>query len=277
MNIKISNERSLIPLLLTSIAVAIPLIFILGLVVGNQLHGNSSLTADSISSWLSAIATVAIAILTFILAKETWYLREAQIRQLEELKRENIRPNICFQLESSPAGFSLINVKISNLGKGIAKKILIKFLDRNGNELQEATDVVVKHFRELAIFRQGIQTMGIGQEITSFVFSFHDLKDELKSGIFTPYFIVDISFEDIAENAYKNSFTIDFSEFQGKSQIGGNSLYQISDELKLIREVLQRATSHNQGRLSVDMFSSQDRKDEAKALREWLDDQRSGN
>ncbi|MEH8148330.1 hypothetical protein [Aeromonas veronii] len=74
------NEKSLIPLMVTAMAVVAPLLFILGLVVGNHLQGNASLTADSISSWLSAIATVAIAILTFILAKETWYLREAQIK-----------------------------------------------------------------------------------------------------------------------------------------------------------------------------------------------------
>lgn len=137
------TEKSLMPLLITSMVVVGPLLFILGLVVGNQLQGSGALSADSLSSWLSAIATVAIAVLTFILAKETWYLREAQIQQLAELKRENIRPNVGVQLESSQVGMNFINVKISNLGKGIARKISFTFLDRQGNQVTASQDVVV--------------------------------------------------------------------------------------------------------------------------------------
>jgi hypothetical protein len=94
--------------------VLIPVTFMLGLVVGNSLKGSGGMAADSLSSWLSAIATVAIAVLTFVLAKETWYLREAQIQQLLELRRENIRPNIGVQLESSRAGLNFVNVKINS-------------------------------------------------------------------------------------------------------------------------------------------------------------------
>lgn len=274
MNTKNSNERSLMPLMLTSVAVSIPLIFILGLVVGNQLLGNSSLTGDSISSWLSAMATVAIAILTFILAKETWSLREAQTQQLEELKRENIRPDIGIQLNPNPVGFNLFDVKITNHGKGIAKKILIKFLDRQGNEVQEEADIVVSEFRKLAMFRLGIQTMGIGQEISSFVFNFHELSEKLQGDIFSPFINMSINFEDVTGYSYSNSFTIDFAQFQGMSEVGGNSIYKLSNEIKKIREILERATRRNGGRVSVDMFSSKDREAEAEADRQWIENQR---
>ncbi len=274
MNIKNSNERSLMPLMLTSVAVSIPLIFILGLVVGNQLLGNSSLTGDSISSWLSAMATVAIAILTFILAKETWSLREAQTQQLEELKRENIRPDIGIQLNPNPVGFNLFDVKITNHGKGIAKKILIKFLDRQGNEVQEGADIVVSEFRKLAMFRRGIQTMGVGQEISSFVFNFHELSEKLQGDIFSPFINMSINFEDVTGYSYSNSFTIDFAQFQGMSEVGGNSIYKLSNEIKKIREILERATRRNGGRVGVDMFSSKDREAEAKADRQWIENQR---
>ena len=269
-----SNEKSLIPLMVTSMAVMAPLLFILGLVVGNQIQGNTSLTADSISSWLSAIATVAIAILTFILAKETWYLREAQIKQLEELKRENIRPNIGIQLESSSVGMNFVNVKVSNLGKGIARKVSIRFLDRTGNEVPKDVDVVVEKFRRLAIFRQGIQSMGIGQEISSFVFSFLDLGKELNGEIFKPYLNIAIEFEDVEGNPYSNSFTIDFAQYEGISELGGDALYQMATEIKKIREQIGKVTSRSGGKLGVDVFDSADRKAESEAYKKLIEEQK---
>lgn len=274
MPIKKFNEKSLIPLMITTIAVLAPLLFFLGLLVGNQLQGNSYLTADSISSWLSAIATLAIAILTFILAKETWYLREAQIRQLEELKRENVRPNIGVQLESSSVGMNFVNVKVSNLGKGIARKVSIKFLDHTGNEVPENADVVVEKFRKLAIFRQGIQSMGIGQEISSFVFSFLDLGKELNGDIFKPQLNIAIEFEDVEGNPYSNSFTIDFAQYEGISELGGDALYQMATEIKKIREQLGKVTGRSGGKLGVDIFDSKDRKAELIATKEWIEEQK---
>lgn len=268
------NEKSLIPLMVITMALTMPLLFILGIVIGNQLQGNSSLTADSISSWLSAIATMAIAILTFILAKETWYLREAQIRQLEELKRENIRPNIGIQLESSPVGMNFVNVKISNLGKGIARKVSIRFLDRSGTEVPKDVDVVVEKFRKLAIFRQGIQSMGIGQEISSFVFSFIDLGNELNGDIFKPYLNIAIDFEDVEGNPYSNSFTIDFSQYEGISELGGDALHQIASEVKKIREQLGKVTRRSGGKIGVDIFDSKDRKAESDAVQKLLEEQK---
>jgi hypothetical protein len=268
-------EKTLMPLLITSMAVIAPLLFILGLVVGNHLQGNAALSADSISSWLSAIATVAIAILTFILAKETWYLREAQIQQLAELKRENIRPNIGIQLESSPVGMNFVNVKISNFGKGIAKKVAFAFLDREGNRVAANQDVVVEKFRKLAIFRQGIESMGISQVISSYVFSFLDLGKELNGEIFKPYLNIVVTFEDVEGTPYSNAFTIDFAQYEGISELGGDALHQISAEVKKIREHVGKVAGSFNGRVGVDVFSAVDRQEEAKNTKAWLEDQRN--
>lgn len=262
------------PLMVTTMALIAPLLFILGIVIGNQLQGNPTLTSDSISSWLSAIATVAIAILTFILAKETWYLREAQIKQLEELKRENIRPNIGIQLESSPAGVNFVNVKISNFGKGIAKKVVIRFLDSNGNEVQKDKDVVVEKFRRLAIFRQGIQSMGIGQEITSYIFSFIDLGRELDGEIFKPILNIKVDFEDVEGTPYTNAFTIDFAQYEGITELGGNALHQMSTEIKKIREYLGNIAGITHGRIGVDVFNADDRQAESETQKKWIEEQK---
>jgi hypothetical protein len=262
------------PLVITTMAVFAPLLFILGLVVGNQLQGAGSLSADSLSSWLSAIATVAIAVLTFILAKETWYLREAQIQQLAELKRENIRPNVGVQLESSQVGMNYINVKISNLGKGIARKISFTFLDRQGNQVAENQDVVVNKLLKLGIFRLGIESMGIGQVISSFVFSFLDLGKDLNGEIFKPYLSIAIKFEDIEGTSYVNSFAVDFAQFQGTSELGGDPLHKMATEIQKIRESIGKVAGNSNRRIDVNVYSSSDRHDEAEETRKWIEQQR---
>lgn len=262
------------PLMVTSMAVIAPLLFILGLVVGNQLQGSGTLSADSVSSWLSAIATVAIAVLTFILAKETWYLREAQIQQLTELKRENIRPNVGVQLESSQVGMNFVNVKISNLGKGIARKIAFEFLDRQGNQVAPNQDAVADKFLKLGIFRLGAESMGIGQVISSFVFSFFDLGKDLKGEIFKPYLHIVIKFEDIEGTSYSNTFAIDFAQFEGISELGGDAVHQISNEIKKIRESIASIAGNSNGRLGVDIYSAADRDEESEETRKWIEEQR---
>lgn len=269
-----TTARSLTPLLVTSMAVVTPLLFVLGLVVGNRLQGGSTLGADSMSSWLSAIATVAIAVLTFILAKETWYLREAQIQQLVELRRENIRPNVGFQLESSPVGMSFMNVKVSNLGKGIARKVAFEFSDRNGKPVSPGQDAVADKFFKLALFRQGVQSIGIGQVISSYLFSFIDLANELKGEAFKPYLNVSITFEDVEGVKYENAFTLDFREYEGISELGGDALHQMANEIKKIREHLGKVSGKPGGRVAVDVFSATDRNRENEETKAWLAEQR---
>jgi uncharacterized membrane protein YidH (DUF202 family) len=267
-------ERSLMPLLITSMAVIAPLLFILGLVVGNQLQGNATLTADSISSWLSAIATVAIAILTFILAKETWYLREAQIQQLQELKRENIRPNVEVALKSSPVGMNFINVEVANLGKGIARKTKFTFFGRDGKALSQSEDVVASKFKKLAIFNLGIESIGIGQSISSYLFSFIELGKELNGEIFKPFLSIHIDFEDVEGTQYHNEFAIDFAQYEGITELGGDAMHQISSEIKKLREYVGKVTGHSHGRLAVNVYSEENRAQEDAETRAWLEEQR---
>lgn len=269
------NDRSLMPLLITSMAVVSPLLFMLGLVVGNHLQGNASLTADSISSWLSAIATVAIAILTFILAKETWYLREAQNRQLEELKRENIRPSIGIQLDSSPVGIHFIDAKVTNSGKGIAKKVRFSFKGRSGAVVTPGQDPVLDKFLKLSMFSKGIETVGIGQTLSSFVFSFLELGRELEGKIFEPYLSIIVDFEDVEGNKYQNTFETDFAQYEGVSHLGGaDAVHKISDEIKKIRELLGKVVKSSRNRLEVDVFDETERMAETERVKKSFEEAR---
>lgn len=254
------SEKNKLPLIYTIVALLIPITLILGIIIGKNINENIVFTGDSLSSWVSATATVAIAVLTIVLAKETWYLRDAQIKQLEELRRENIRPNIGIELKRTPVGVNFVDVNIINHGKGIAKYIKFKFVDRNGIQITKDTDVIVKEFCKLAIFERGIQSLGIGQIISSYLFSFIELANRLNKDLFESYFDIVIEFEDVEGTPYKNIFTFDFSQYKGISELGSDPIYSISKNVDELRKLLEIIICKGSRKLNVDIYDSTDRK-----------------
>jgi hypothetical protein len=270
------NEKSLIPLLIISGVVAAPMIFVVGMAVGSQIQLASILTADSLSSWVAALATLAIAILTFVLAKETWYLREAQIEQVNELRRESIRPDVSMRLKNNPSAFQFMDVEIINLGKGIARNIKFKFFNSEDIEILKFENPVVDEFLKLHVLSQGIHSLGIGQRVESFLFSFIELPKKLESeNIFSPYFRVEITYEDVEGTRYKNELVMDFEEFRGISEVGGGDpLHKIADDIRKLREQFGRLYSSSSRRLSIDTFNSEDRENERKAIEKRIKEMR---
>ncbi len=274
---KRENERSLIPLLIVSGIVIAPLIFILGIVFGSQIQIANILTADSLSSWVAALATVAIAILTFVLAKETWYLREAQIAQVNELKRENIRPNVSVTLVSSPSELNFMIARIHNQGKGIARNIKFTFLDDGEKEIKHLDSEIVDEFLKLHVFSEGMHSLGIEQKIESFLFSFFDLKNKIKGAdIFSTYFKIKISYEDVEGTPYFNELTIDFKEFKGITDIGGGEpLHKIAGDMKKLREQFERMLRSSSQRLHINTYSATDREEERSKVEKRYKEQMS--
>lgn len=134
---KSAEKKPLLVILVLAGLFFAPIVFIVGLVVGVNIDGHVSLSTDTLSAWISAVATVAIAVLTFVLAKETWYLRLAQIRQIDELKKESIRPSLELYILSASASFQLLNVHVENNGKGVARNVKFSFSGEDGAQLNE--------------------------------------------------------------------------------------------------------------------------------------------
>ena len=269
------QEKSLLPLLTVIAAVAAPLIFILGLAFGANFGSKEGLIGGSISDWLTATATVAVTALTFVLAKESWQLRLLQIAQIRELQLESIRPNVAVHLEPSHVGVNFMNVKVTNLGKGIARQVNFELIDRNGTPILRGTNGVADKFFKLAVFRKGVQSLGVNQVITSFLFSIPQLSNEVGGKIFEQYIGVRASFQDIDGNSYANEFSIDFAEFEGITEFGGSPIYNISNELKKIREQLARSLGSSAGRIGVAVYTASDRKKEAEERAAWIEDQKA--
>ena len=253
----------------------VPVIFVIGLVIGININGVLNPTTDTLSSWVTAFATVAIAVLTFVLAKETWYLRLSQILQVEELRIESIRPSLEFYLLSAPASFQFMNVHIENNGKGAAKNVFFEFSGENGHKLNDHERMVVDKFFKLNILRNGMVSLGAGKQRTSFIFSFIDFSKELKEDAFSIRINVKMKYTDAENRIYASESVLDFSEFKGITEIGGGdpiyNLYKETEKIRLIFEGAQGNMSSK--RLNVNAFSSQDRTDEQEATRKWIEEQ----
>lgn len=238
--------------------VLIPIALVFGVIVGALIPASASAAPDSLSGWVTTFATVVICILTIVLAIETWRLRAAQAEQIKELRLDGIRPNVSIELNGSHVGMNFMNVRVANSGKGIARKIRFEFLDRNEQPASVEAEPIVKVFHKLTMFRLGIQSLGINQELKSFLFSFLDLSKEIGAGAFTPYVNIRIHFEDTEGNEYMNAFVIDFAQYERFSQIGGEPLSKLADEVKAIRQQFEKFGS-GFDKMAVNVFDANDR------------------
>lgn len=250
-----NSDRSMYPSLILIGVVAAPLIFILGIVTGSEIQMSSVLSADSLSSWVSAIATVAISVLTFVLARETWHLRLAQIEQLDELKKDSIRPNICAEIVPSKESINFMIIKVTNKGKGIANDISFSFVDSSDRQTYIQNDVV-KRFTKLTAFKNGLNTLGIEQTFSSYLLNFHDFGDD----IYKINFCLVINFTDVLGNKYSNEYIFDFSEYEGISTIGTDPMYKIAREIEKIQKACTSVSKNS--RLNVNTFTNEDRQKE---------------
>lgn len=257
------NEINTLILWIIILAVVTPLSFIGGMIFGGSLQTEFTLTADSASSWVSAIATVSIAILTFILAKETWYLRAAQNNQLEQLRLDAIRPSVDFAFKISDIHVQLLELEIKNTGKGIAQNVSFEFLNIDGRSELESNPIIDK-LKELGAIKYGIASLGIDQLYTTFMFSFLDIMGQMgEDETFATKFIVKISFTDANGHKYTNEVTIDFSQYIGVVHAGGGSpTHNISKNIEKIAKWAESLTRSRSKRLTVNTFNAEERKQE---------------
>ncbi|WP_153767999.1 hypothetical protein [Endozoicomonas sp. OPT23] len=260
-----NNEINTLILWVIILAVVTPLAFIGGMIFGGSLQTEFTLTADSASSWVAAIATVSIAILTFILAKETWHLRAAQSEQLEQLRLDAIRPSVDFNFKISDVHVQLLELEIKNCGKGIAQNVSFEFLSID-NESEPENNPILDKLKDLGAIKYGIASLGIDQLYTTFMFSFIDIMGVMgEEETFATKFIVKIVFSDSNGHQYTNAVTIDFSQFIGVVHAGGGSpTHNISKNIEKIAKWAESLTRSRSKRITVNTFSSEEREQEEK-------------
>ena len=257
------------------VALLAGIILILGFTIGLRFEDQISFTEDTISAWVSALATVCIAVLTIFLARETWALRQIQLIQIDELRRDSIKPLISLYLEASSAGFNLPNINITNNGNGEARNIRFKFSNMNPNA-ENVYDYMMDQFQRLSIFKNGISALGAGQSRTSFLFSFFDLSGKFKDDALELSANVVITYEDIEGYKYTSPIPLDFQEYKGVSEIGDNPIQNLSKNIEKIAKDLQSMVQGNR-KISTDVYTAKDREKQKEEMKRLLEMGRSAS
>jgi hypothetical protein len=259
-----------------AVLLMLPVVFIIGLVVGINIESALTLSQDNLSSWVSAFATVTIAVLTIVLAKETWGLRLIQLSQIEQIRKDSIKPSVGLYLKSSPAGFNFIDVHITNNGSGTAQNI--KFTFRNASEdAQEVYEHLLSELNKLVILEKGISTLSSGEHRSSYLFSFIDLHKKFGEKALECVTEVDISFEDIEGSKYSSKSFFNFTEYKGVSELGGGDpLNKISSHLEKIQKDVGHFASGFK-KIKTDVYTSEDRQAERDEWERRIAEQQNAN
>lgn len=246
---------------LLMILILLIIFFIIGLSVGLGSQGNITLTNDTLSAWVSALATVVIAILTIFLAKETWELRQVQLSQIEQIRKNSIKPNIDIFLKSTAVSFNFIDVHIVNNGAGVAQNIKFNFSNKNPDAL-DVYQYINEIFNKLSILNNGISSLASGEKRTSYVLSFIELHRKFSDKALKYQSSVDITYQDSEGKSYSSCAFFNFSEYDGITEFGGGDpLYKISSTLESIKKDIEKFFSGYK-RLKADIYTSDDRKKE---------------
>ena len=181
-----------------------------------------------LSRWpdaITALATLAIAALTFVLIREQRNLR----REDRRFRKEAARPRLIAFLEMHPDTFQAIDFIIQNAGGGVAQDIAIRSPDA---------------IEELGISNdwKPIGSLSQGRTYKNFL----GIALELFNPMRAP-FAVEISYRDLQDTCYHDSFELDVAQFKGLTALETpeeqevKCLKEISKTLKSIERKTNRS------------------------------------
>lgn len=251
------------------ITLVIGIFFIMGLAIGASSQGSLTFGNDTLSSWVSALATVCIALLTIVLAKETWELRRVQLSQIEQIRKDSIKPSVSLYLKHSPVSFNFMDVHVINSGVGTAQNIKFKFMNKSKNA-QDVYDYLQGQFGKLVILSNGISSLGAGEKRTSYVFSFIELRNKFGPKSLEYLAEVDIEFQDIEGKTYTSVSYFNFSEYTGISKLGSDPVHKISSTLEKIQKEIGHFASGFK-KLRTDIYTSSDRQKEKEEMEKQIE------
>ena len=211
---------------------------LIGVSIGAGSQGDIKFESDTMSAWIAALATVCIAILTMFLAFETSALRKLQLDQVQQLQKDARKPNVVIYIESAPVTMQFMNVRILNNGSGMARNI--KFNFDNKLDDNDVFSFVEEKASSLVMIRDGIAALGVGESRVSFLFSFLDLRKKFEGKIFDYFAEVSIEYEDILGEKYTDKTYINFAEFEGVHEFGGDPLFRLADAVEKIEKGIKK-------------------------------------
>jgi hypothetical protein len=235
---------------------------------------NTNVRVAKATEW-NAYATIAIAILTIILAIETVRLRLIQAKQIKHLSEEAIKPKIELFLDTNKYAINFLEIHIVNNGNGTANSIKFHF-QAEENEAVETSKIIISKIERINFFKIGLRYLGAGQSKKSFLMSATEKELGGDENFFKSIINAQITCKDDLGKEYIYKYTFNMSEFQGIRTIGTGPTKEMADSLKKICDSLTGVVGFASGkkRFQADIFDDSSREREEKELREWMESQK---
>lgn len=172
-------------------------------------------------AFVVACATVAYAVITWRLVKETKDMRESQWM-----------PEIAIFLQPKEHSLGIIDLVIQNVGLGPAFNIEFEVI-------QDFHILEKRPLSELGIFKKGMNYLATNQKYQTFVTSMYEKHEEkLEKSI-----EFKVTYEDYKRKKYDRHFLLELAEFEGLSQLGEPPLYTIAKSTKNMAERIRCLSS----------------------------------
>lgn len=209
---------------------------------------------------LTLIFTGAVAISTIVYAVLTWRLAG----ETRELRKAQTEPKVVAFVALRENAANISHLYIENIGAGAAFNINFTFGDEN-----EGGKLLIKDFSQSPFLEKGLEFLGPKQKKPSFFSSALEEKEIKKDASFR----ITIKYENSIGEKYRDSYTIDMSEFEG-AIAWKSSLETIANNLEKIQKDIHHSSTGFR-RLRVDSYTQEDRDREREAREKRIKEMKS--
>lgn len=192
-----------------------------------------------------ALSTVVYAILTGILVRETRRLREVQTE-----------PTITIFVKLYDDAINIARLVVQNIGLGPAYNISFEL---NPETQEGGEELLIEDFTKAKFFKTGLEYLGPNQQLESGYTQFNESYELKIKAVLT----VNLRYRNAVGREYEKICRLDFSEFEGTTNIGKPPLYSIARSIKNIERDIGHFTSGFR-KLGVNLHTKQDREREKK-------------
>lgn len=215
------------------------------------------------SGALSVIFTGVVTLATAVYAALTWQL----VSETRRMRKVQTEPKLEITLRSVDEAIHIQRLHVRNIGLGPALQIAFSPKVLAGGDGGKA---LLEELTETNFFRTGISYLGPGEERYSHYTQMHENHDAKVASVLA----FDVSYRSATNETYSETLVIDMSERKGSYQLGKPHLYSIAQSLEKLQNDLGHVVSGFK-RIRADVYSSDDRAAEKKAMQEQIEKARA--
>ncbi len=204
---------------------------------------------------LMLLFTAVVAFSTAVYAYLTWKL----VAETKEMRKAQTEPNISITVEPREEWINFMDIKIMNIGSGPAYDVKFK--------IEPDFEFSKGHFLSQKKVMKEINYLAPNQKIQFFLTSLAENFHEKMSKPFK----IKAEYKNKGNDTFSEDFVIDFSQFEGMSQLGEPPLHKIAKNIEDIKEDIHHlSTGFN--RLKTIVYTKRDIEDEQKEMINRTDD-----